>query len=123
MEKNKRKIGNSGEDFAVNVLEKKGYRILCRNYKGRHGEIDIIAEKDSYIVFTEVKLRKILSEKPVFSVDDKKLSHIICTADEFMLEYKDNNYISSLLLRFDVIEVLYDGEKILSSNHIENILA
>ena len=61
---NKRHIGNSGEDFAARLLEEKGYRILCRNYKGKHGEIDIICEKNSYIVFTEVKLREILTQKP-----------------------------------------------------------
>lgn len=123
MGRESRKKGNIGEDFAAKLLEEKGYRILCRNFKGAHGEIDIIGEKDSYIVFTEVKTRKILSQKPVFSVDDKKLKHIIDTAEEFMSEYKDNNYISSLLLRFDVVEVYTDGEKILSSKHIENILA
>ena len=59
-----RKRGNSGEAFAADYYEKNGYRILCRNFKGSHGEIDIIAEKDAYIVFAEVKLRTVLSQKP-----------------------------------------------------------
>ena len=119
---NKRHIGNSGEDFAAQVLEEKGYRILCRNYKGKHGEIDIICEKNSYIVFTEVKLREILTQKPENAVDERKIKHILNTIDEFMSEYSDNNYISSLTPRIDVFGIVKKDGVITGYTHTENIL-
>ena len=121
MTADKKSVGNKGEDYASYVLEKEGCTVLCRNFKGKHGELDIIAEKGAYILFVEVKTRKEGGERPVFAVDEKKLSRIIETAREFLYEYRDNNYISALIPRFDVVEVWYSGEKISGYNHVEDI--
>ena len=122
MFENTRKKGAFGEDFAASFLESKGSRVLCRNYKGKHGEIDIIAEKGEYLLFVEVKLRKINGERPAQAVDSKKIRHILNTAEEFMCEYKDNDYISSMKPRIDVIELYENGGKIIRCEHIEDIL-
>lgn len=118
-----RSRGNDGEDFAADYYEKNGYRLLCRNFKGTHGEIDIIAEKDAYIVFAEVKLRAVLSQKPVEAVDSQKMLHIVNTANEFLCEYKDNTYIASLKTRFDIFEILAFDGKPKSYQLIENVTA
>ena len=118
-----RSRGNDGEDFAADYYEKNGYRLLCRNFKGTHGEIDIIAEKDAYIVFAEVKLRTVLSQKPAEAVDPEKMLHIVNTANEFLCEYRDNTYIASLKTRFDVFEILAFDGKPKSYQLIENVTA
>ncbi len=118
-----RSRGNDGEDFAADYYEKNGYRLLCRNFKGTHGEIDIIAEKDAYIVFAEVKLRTVLSQKPAEAVDSQKMLHIVNTANEFLCEYKDNTYIASLKTRFDIFEILAFDGKPKSYQLIENVTA
>ena len=118
-----RSRGNDGEDFAADYYEKNGYRLLCRNFKGSHGEIDIIAEKDAYIVFAEVKLRTVLSQKPAEAVDSQKMLHIVNTANEFLCEYKDNTYIASLKTRFDIFEILAFDGKPKSYQLIENVTA
>lgn len=118
-----RSRGNDGEDFAADYYEKNGYRLLCRNFKGTHGEIDIIAEKDAYIVFAEVKLRAVLSQKPAVAVDSQKMLHIVNTANEFLCEYKDNTYIASLKTRFDIFEILAFDGKPKSYQLIENVTA
>ncbi len=118
-----RSRGNNGEDFAADYYEKNGYRLLCRNFKGSHGEIDIIAEKDAYIVFAEVKLRTVLSQKPAEAVDSQKMLHIVNTANEFLCEYKDNTYIASLKTRFDIFEILAFDGKPKSYQLIENVTA
>ena len=118
-----RSRGNDGEDFAADYYEKNGYRLLCRHFKGTHGEIDIIAEKDAYIVFAEVKLRAVLSQKPAEAVDSQKMLHIVNTANEFLCEYKDNTYIASLKTRFDIFEILAFDGKPKSYQLIENVTA
>ena len=51
------KTGATGEELAVQYLERKGYRILERNWRWRRCEIDIIALKKELLVIVEVKSR------------------------------------------------------------------
>ena len=50
-------LGKMGEDLACAELQRRGYAILARRYRTRHGEIDIIARHEATIVFVEVKAR------------------------------------------------------------------
>ena len=54
---NKREVGSCYEELAAVYLQKKGSRVLERNYRCKQGEIDIIAKDGSYFVFIEVKYR------------------------------------------------------------------
>ncbi len=119
--KNTRLTGDEGERLAAACYERDGYRILCRNYKGAHGEIDIIAEKDAYIVFAEVKRRRMLSQKPIEAVNPEKLGRITETAREFLCEYADNAYIASLKVRFDAVEILSEDGKPCTVRRVEGI--
>ena len=51
----KRKIGDIGENIASDFLEKRGFKIIERNYLRKWGEIDIVAKKGDMIHFIEVK--------------------------------------------------------------------
>ncbi len=37
-------LGKTGEDLAAAELERRGYAVLARRYRTRHGEIDIVAQ-------------------------------------------------------------------------------
>ncbi|MEU6784283.1 YraN family protein [Nonomuraea angiospora] len=50
-------LGKQGEQVAVTYLEAEGMKIIARNWRCRHGEIDIIAEEGSTLVVVEVKTR------------------------------------------------------------------
>ena len=50
-------IGKNGEDLAVEYLVNKGYKILERNWRSGHKEIDIIAMDGDTLVVVEVKCR------------------------------------------------------------------
>ncbi|MEL7087168.1 MAG: YraN family protein [Planctomycetota bacterium] len=51
-----RKRGRAGERVAAKHLKKKGYRILSRNVRSRHGEIDLIViAPNGTLVAVEVK--------------------------------------------------------------------
>jgi putative endonuclease len=49
--------GARGEDLAARHLSAHGYEVLERNFRTRHGELDLIAADDRCIVFCEVKTR------------------------------------------------------------------
>ena len=104
---NNKDLGNSGENTACLFLESKGYRIIEKNYRGNRKEIDIIAQKDGYIIFAEVKTRSSSNYgAPSESVDIRKQQNIISAARKFML---DNGRIYSRFQpRFDVIEIYRD---------------
>ena len=55
---NKRKTGTIWELRAREYLSERGVRIVERNFRNRHGEIDLIGYHEGYLVFFEVKYRK-----------------------------------------------------------------
>jgi putative endonuclease len=65
-------LGSEGEDLAVRFLQKKGYRIVARNYRTPVGEIDIIARDGDTIVFIEVKTRTDISFGYPFEAVNKR---------------------------------------------------
>ena len=50
-------LGKSGEDLAVAELGRRGYAIVARRYRTRHGEIDVVARHGDELVFVEVRRR------------------------------------------------------------------
>ena len=55
---NKRQLGSEKEKLAAEYLQERGYEIVACNYRCRQAEIDIIAKKEEYLIFIEVKYRK-----------------------------------------------------------------
>ena len=115
---NKRKFGIIGEKIAQKYLKNNGYKIIENNYYTRNGEIDIIANKEKYIVFVEVKTRN--NEKygkPSEAVNKTKKLHMRRSAAIFL---RENNF-SKFIIRFDVIEVYMINGKC-KINHIKQII-
>ena len=119
MKKYNKAVGYFGEAAAEKHLKKNKYKILDNNYSIRGGEIDIIAEKDGYVVFVEVKTRS--GEKfgtGAEAVTYNKKQRLTKAAQVYLLYKPETN------ARFDVIEVFVsvDGEKmkVVGITHIEN---
>lgn len=94
--------GFFGQDAAEKELKKQGYSIIERNFRCRHGEIDIIAEHGTYIVFIEVKTRSSRSfGTPACSIDSRKKRHIIMSAKQYL----SMRGISDRDVRFDVASI------------------
>jgi len=49
--------GARAEDLCAQLLEGAGLRVLARNWRCRHGEIDLIADEGGTLVFAEVRMR------------------------------------------------------------------
>lgn len=106
---NKRKTGTDYERLSGEFLEKNGYHILQYNYRGKFGEIDIVAMEDGYLVFCEVKYRyDDESGDPAEAVDQRKQKKICSTALQYLYEENLDPYDTDI--RFDVITI--EGEKI-----------
>ncbi len=94
-------LGREGERRVAEYLKNLGYIIVKRNYHDRFGEIDIIAETRTEIVFVEVKTR---SENALVSgfeaVDDFKRNRLRKTGILFLQRLHRN-----LEPRFDVAQI------------------
>jgi putative endonuclease len=51
------RFGRQAERLVAAHLASRGWRILDRNWRFRHKEVDLVAERDGTIVFVEVKAR------------------------------------------------------------------
>ena len=112
---NNKEFGSMGEDIAVKYLIQNGFDIIDRNFYSRFGEIDIIATKNTDIIFIEVKTRKnILYGRGSEAVNYKKQSKIKNTA----LDFISQKNIVNVNFRFDVIEIILQPK--LKVNHIIN---
>lgn len=81
----RKEIGALGEKIATEYLTKLGYRIRERNFRSREGEIDIIAEKDNFLVFVEVRTKRSSSFGTAEeSVTAKKKERLIALAQAYM---------------------------------------
>lgn len=107
---NKRKLGAEKETEVCAYLQGKGYEILERNFYSRHGEIDLIARKEEYLVFIEVKYRSGTAfGTPEAAVTSAKQRHLRAAAEYYL--YK-NHLSFSQPMRFDVVGVLKDEIRI-----------
>lgn len=50
--------GRWGEALVAEDLRRKGWTVAAINFRCRMGELDIVAKKEGYLAFVEVKLRK-----------------------------------------------------------------
>ena len=109
--------GDWGEDKAVEYLENMGYRLVCRKFKSKLGEVDVVARKGKILAFVEVKTRKRIDYgMPCEAVDAAKQYRLRRTAEYFLLV---NPWTRGMQPRMDIIEVLCldEGNYI---RHLEN---
>ncbi len=98
-------IGFEGEEHAVSYLERAGYRILCRNYRYRKAEIDILARQGPFLVVVEVKTRTgSFYEALTDSIPRAKINRLVKAAHHYIQEEG-----LSLEVRFDIIQVIREG--------------
>jgi len=114
MRKVTKKTGDWGEHIASELLVSKGYAILNRNWRSGHYEIDIVAAKDDYIVFVEVKTRSGGDEDPAEAVDLKKMRRLVYASDSYLRQYD-----IPFVYRFDIITVIGTPDRY-TVEHIED---
>jgi putative endonuclease len=95
-------FGKTGEDLAVEELERRGYAILARRYRTRHGEIDIVARDGGTTVFVEVKARATAAcGTAAEAVTRAKQRRLVSMA----VDYLARNRLAGQPCRFDVVAI------------------
>ena len=97
----RRLLGRWGESLAAAWLRERGWRVVAAGWRCRFGEIDLVAESDEYIIFTEVKLRKSAAFAPARAFVDRGKQERLRTAAQLYLQ----EHPTDLQPRFDVAEV------------------
>ena len=99
-----RLLGNRGERIAARYLSRQGYRILARQARNKVGEIDLIAQDGSTIVFIEVKTRSSTQKgHPHEAVDRAKQRQLTRTA----LAWLKQRGLLEVRCRFDVVSIVW----------------
>ncbi|MEW9555252.1 YraN family protein [Nonomuraea sp. NPDC050783] len=81
----KDELGKQGEQLAATYLQAKGMTIIDRNWRCRHGEIDIIAEDGTTLIVVEVKTRSSRSHGTALeSVSRRKLARLHLLAAKWL---------------------------------------
>ncbi|OVE77311.1 hypothetical protein BVX99_02910 [bacterium F16] len=97
------RFGQRGERLAARLLKELGIDILCRNYNGPRGELDIVGLDGGMLCFVEVKTRKPRkNSRPADAVTLKKRWAMVQTARHYMKQLDSPR----LPYRFDIIEVI-----------------
>lgn len=100
-------VGDAGEELGRAFLEKKGYRILERNYRTRFGEIDCVARDKRDIVFVEIKLRRSAAfGMPFEAVTPAKQRRMTAASLQYLKERRLHNET----VRFDVVSIEPGGK-------------
>lgn len=102
--------GRKAEQQAENYLVQNGLKTIAKNFYCFAGEIDLIMQEDSELLFIEVRSRKSNTFGTAAETVNKKKQKKIITSSKVFLQ--KNEWCSSMNCRFDIIEVQINDGKI-----------
>jgi putative endonuclease len=98
--------GESAEEQAHRFLINKGLKPVCRNYRCKQGELDLIMTDQQTLVIIEVRYRKTDQYGSALeSVTQTKQSRIIAATHSYLSSQKTDRPI-----RFDVVAISGNGK-------------
>lgn len=103
----RKRKGELGERIAEAYLRFRGFRVIERNWRCSHGEIDLIVKRGCEYRFIEVKYRTSMDfGYPEEAITETKLDHIRKAAEAYLFSLKrlPKNY------QIDIISILKIGE-------------
>jgi putative endonuclease len=94
-------VGDAKEEIACRYLEGQGLRLLARNHRCRHGEIDLVMRDAETLVFVEVRYRRSQAfGGAAQSVDAHKQRRLVSAAGHYLQIHPTH-----LPCRFDVLAI------------------
>src|SRR4030095_244342 len=115
--KHNQRIGQWGEETAVEHLTQLGYEMLARNIRTPYGEIDVVARQGNMTIFVEVKTRTSNTMGlPEDSITARKRQHILSAADHYAAEKEIDHW------QIDVISIEGRPNTKTTITHFENAI-
>lgn len=112
----KDELGRRGEDVAVEYLQGRGLTVLSRNWRCRHGELDVVATDAVRLVVCEVKTRSGTGfGAPADAVDGRKIARVRRLATMWLAAH----HLPWTEVRFDVCAVLLEPGRPAMVRHYE----
>jgi putative endonuclease len=94
--------GRAAEDAALAHLKRQGLKLVTRNYRTPHGEIDLIMQEARVLVFVEVRFRRHQRfGSPAETVGYDKQRKLRASAEHYLQAGGDSNRPC----RFDIVSV------------------
>jgi putative endonuclease len=102
--------GNACEDLAAEMLVRRGYRVIARNYRVPGGEIDLVARDGPTLCFVEVRARRSgrfgAPEETVGAVKQRRLR---LAAEQYLGAHP----VAMAGCRFDVVAIDANGLRLI----------
>lgn len=104
---NRKVLGRCAEDLAMSFMLSSGYRLVARNWRSKHKEIDLIFEDEDVLRIVEVRCRAWNTlVLPAESVGYAKRQNLIRAANDFIKKMRVRKTVA-----FDFISMLYVGNE------------
>jgi putative endonuclease len=102
--------GLSAEASVSRTYQAAGYRVRASRFRGKGGEIDVIVQRDSQIVFVEVK-KSASHATAALRLSERQIGRLFATASEFLAQEPngqdtDSRFDIALVDRHGVVEIL-----------------
>ena len=103
-------VGRKGEEEACQYLSRLGHKVLARNWRGGHLELDIITllGKELHIVEVKSRTAPVMAE-PQRNVGRDKQRRMVAAAKAFLHSDERKNLPADLEIFFDVLSVVFYG--------------
>ncbi len=114
------RLGRRGEDIAARFLAESGHQILERNWRCARGEIDIVARREHWLIFVEVKTRSSLQfGHPLESITLSKLARLRRLAMAWCQAHPS----VSGAMRIDAVAVVMPAHEPFTVEHLAGVFA
>jgi putative endonuclease len=119
----RRRLGAKGERLASEHLEARGFEIVARNFRTRHGELDLVVADDRFLVFCEVKTRVVRVPDgplgPFAAIGPRKRAQVRSMAREWLAQRGPDGHRRPEL-RFDAVGISFDSTgRLVALEHLE----
>jgi putative endonuclease len=111
----RRRTGAAAEAAAAAFLERAGLRVVERNVRFPHGEIDLVCRDGDVLVFVEVKCRQARwGDDPAAAVSGLKQWRLTRLARHYLKSRR----LGGPRCRFDVVAVTANGAEVSGIRHL-----
>lgn len=113
----KTEIGRLGENLAAKFLQDKGFTVAERNFRFGKAEIDLIVQRDEWLLFIEVKTRSSVAYgQPEEFLTPQQVNRIFDAAEEYIYRIDWQGHV-----RFDVVSIQLGGKIFGDDAEIEHL--